>query len=630
MNYSAHAGHRLVATVVAAAMLVSCAAPPGLSSTNAANRDDSSSPIIENASGMSAVAQTRTPCDEAARREQALGKAIGIALLGAALGAFLGKVIGDKLGGKGNQGAKVGALAGAFVGGKLGYDNATDTSRRQCDVWKTAQQQRVEQAFATLQVGRETAGEIIATSAEGNFFPGTATLTPNGVSYYKLVANQYSSQTQLRSYEQTVRSAATQTNKRELDELKAYTANAEDARRMNELWGRMRIMLTGHTDDQIEPLAAMRISEQRAVTVATLFRDNGINEATLLFQGAGSAFPVADNLTPEGRRLNNRVEIVVLYSEDAIAAYRDARQSDHRLFGHLPDSTPTAGPASASAGTTTSNSRPAAQTNQPSSTNVRKQEPSRNQREPKVAATKPAQKASVPAQETRTAATKASVRPPVAVSVPALELPGFDLGGEAWGQSAPTITAKLGRVQPQGISLAGLFGIGDANAERPPVANCFDDNPLRYQAGSIKRLTTGAIYTPTVKPTIGAGDAYLGIVRRSYGGEAGTYFVEVRGVTPRATGELAEPISFHLYEGYVGKVDAQKRDAKPDYSVGPTAFSIRGEGGVLVRQFFPHDRGLECMDFFIANRMDQRRVADGVITYRQGGERRVARLALSS
>ena len=117
-------------------------------------------------------------------------------------------------------------------------------------------------------------------------------------------------------------------------------------------------------------------------------------------------------------------------------------------------------------------------------------------------------------------------------------------------------------------------------------------------------------------------------MRRSLSGPAGINFVEVRGVTPRASGELAEPVSFHVYERYASKSDAEKRSAQPDYSVDPSAVAIRGEGGVLVRQFFPRDKGLQCMDFLIPNRLGNRRIEDASIVYSTNGERKLAQLTL--
>lgn len=80
----------------------------------------------------------------------------------------------------------------------------------------------------------------------------------------------------------------------------------------------------GHTDDV--PIATARfpsnweLSTARALSVVRLLVDRGVTPATLSGAGYGEYRPVADNDTPEGRRRNRRIEIVMLPNLDVIAA----------------------------------------------------------------------------------------------------------------------------------------------------------------------------------------------------------------------------------------------------------------------------------------------------------------------
>jgi chemotaxis protein MotB len=80
----------------------------------------------------------------------------------------------------------------------------------------------------------------------------------------------------------------------------------------------------GHTDDV--PIATARfpsnweLSTARALSVVRLLVDRGVNPMTLSGAGYGEFRPVAQNDTPDGRRRNRRIEIVMLPNLDVIAA----------------------------------------------------------------------------------------------------------------------------------------------------------------------------------------------------------------------------------------------------------------------------------------------------------------------
>jgi OOP family OmpA-OmpF porin len=75
---------------------------------------------------------------------------------------------------------------------------------------------------------------------------------------------------------------------------------------------KMIIEISGHTDAQGDSIYNQKLSTKRAQAVVEYLVDKGIPSFRLHFKGHGSTFPVADNQSPSGRRLNRRVELVVL------------------------------------------------------------------------------------------------------------------------------------------------------------------------------------------------------------------------------------------------------------------------------------------------------------------------------
>ncbi len=77
-----------------------------------------------------------------------------------------------------------------------------------------------------------------------------------------------------------------------------------------------RIALVGHTDSQGSLDANINLSRKRAASVkARLVTEYSVKPAQVEAQGAGYLAPIASNLTEEGRRMNRRVEAVLLRDE---------------------------------------------------------------------------------------------------------------------------------------------------------------------------------------------------------------------------------------------------------------------------------------------------------------------------
>ena len=77
----------------------------------------------------------------------------------------------------------------------------------------------------------------------------------------------------------------------------------------------LHIRIDGHTDSVGDPLLNVQLSLDRANAVKKYLVDRGIEETRMEVKGYGSASPIADNSKEETRRLNRRVEFVILGKE---------------------------------------------------------------------------------------------------------------------------------------------------------------------------------------------------------------------------------------------------------------------------------------------------------------------------
>jgi len=74
----------------------------------------------------------------------------------------------------------------------------------------------------------------------------------------------------------------------------------------------VRIRFVGHTDNQGDPILNIKLSEERVRNVKKYLVAKGIAADRIETVGYGGAFPIADNLTEESRKLNRRVEVEIL------------------------------------------------------------------------------------------------------------------------------------------------------------------------------------------------------------------------------------------------------------------------------------------------------------------------------
>lgn len=71
------------------------------------------------------------------------------------------------------------------------------------------------------------------------------------------------------------------------------------------------IVVEGHTDNQGSAQLNDALSKERATVVANALKSNGFAPASTHVRGLGFKYPIADNNTPEGRRENRRVSLII-------------------------------------------------------------------------------------------------------------------------------------------------------------------------------------------------------------------------------------------------------------------------------------------------------------------------------
>lgn len=76
-------------------------------------------------------------------------------------------------------------------------------------------------------------------------------------------------------------------------------------------YGKTHLTIIGHTDSVGTAQYNQSLSERRAQAVGQYFSDKGVVPERLATEGRGASAPRATNATPEGRRLNRRVEIYI-------------------------------------------------------------------------------------------------------------------------------------------------------------------------------------------------------------------------------------------------------------------------------------------------------------------------------
>ncbi len=93
------------------------------------------------------------------------------------------------------------------------------------------------------------------------------------------------------------------------DEILQYLDETAKILKENPGW---KVKITGYTDNTGSPRANFRLGYKRARVIRNILVSKGVPSASVIVKSGGENNPVADNSTPEGRRMNRRVEVEIL------------------------------------------------------------------------------------------------------------------------------------------------------------------------------------------------------------------------------------------------------------------------------------------------------------------------------
>jgi outer membrane protein OmpA-like peptidoglycan-associated protein len=75
-----------------------------------------------------------------------------------------------------------------------------------------------------------------------------------------------------------------------------------------------KLKISGHTDNVGSDAYNMTLSKNRAQSTANYLTGKGVKQNQLMVEWFGESVPVADNNTAEGRQVNRRVEMQVVFN----------------------------------------------------------------------------------------------------------------------------------------------------------------------------------------------------------------------------------------------------------------------------------------------------------------------------
>jgi len=495
--------------------------------------------------------------------------------VGAILGGIAGSVLASKAG-KGDNVRVAGIAAGATIGGLIGRD----IDRRRCELFKIARKHNVELSVAefTLPEGAlPTPGSVgssqptrtsTATSGPTNagsrsaasgltvavrdsgrqFELGSDQLTPQARAYFTEIADQY-------VYAKQIQRLSSNSPKEDRDAAELLRSN--------------RILLVGHTDDTGNSRSNADLSERRAMAVAGVFRDQGVSESQLFFQGAGETLPVGDNHTENGRSQNRRVEIVDVTDDATLHKYLALRTQRVEFYRAAPPESPVVAAQAPAGQGAAAASRASNATNRPPPTTAPQRPPS-NAPQPDATPSRPTATFSI--QSTPQQAATA----PLGKGTPTATALAFDFGGSL--ASVNTAAADFGREigsKPSFSLISTAYAAGG-----PVVPTCGTDRP-RVSNG-VKSLRDQKSITVT--------EYMPGLYNTSWMDTVNGNLVGLANVAVlRDGGAPANKPSVYVYKNYKAG-----SGAKPDFAGQPEVNAYRGDKAILYRVFV--DGPIRCMD----------------------------------
>ncbi len=92
-------------------------------------------------------------------------------------------------------------------------------------------------------------------------------------------------------------------------EVNAYLTDLAEKMKNNK---KMKVLLTGHTDDKGTVFANNRVAHRRAKIIRDVLRKKGVPRAQIATESKGSANPLVPNTSKKNRQKNRRVEVLVI------------------------------------------------------------------------------------------------------------------------------------------------------------------------------------------------------------------------------------------------------------------------------------------------------------------------------
>ena len=507
--------------------------------------------------------------------------------LGIAIGAVAGAIIGSMVSGDKNK--SVGILVGALAGSGLGALIGNEIDNRQCEIAKVQQKYGVDVVMTPLAVESSSAnagaGSSSAKSAAGTQSAQNIGLSVSVVD--KEGKPQFASN-----------SADIQPESRTmfLEIAQKYVAPKDEAnKKLAEAIKTRRILLIGHTDDSGSSGLNADLSERRAKAVAKLFKEAGVPEEQIFYQGAGETLPMADNSSPEGRAKNRRVEIVDLNDEVTFKTYLENRRPNTAYYrpaevvqpnmtvAQAKNAEPQANPMAAPVKNKKSKGAAGSVTAIPNTANTGTG--NTGTVTPVVVAQTQSKAKKVGTANNGTASN------------------ALDFGGKPFtSHEAKVNTGGLVTASKTSFSL-----ISSANAsDITRIETCNVDRPRN--AGLVKSLKDGTEYKTA---------EYLpGMYGRSWYDMVGNNLVVLNKVAVLRDGAIpANKPELKVYSNY----KSGSKEATPDIFLTPDVNTYQTRNGLLYRVFASGERGVQCMDVLMPSE-NVKAAKEGRLVYGNGAE----------
>ena len=196
------------------------------------------------------------------QRKSGMNKSTKGGLIGAGGGAAIGAVVGGLLGG--GRGTAIGAIIGATAGGATGAIIGRKMDKQAADLQRDMANARVERV-----------GEGIKITFDSGILFDTNKADLRGAS------------------------------QSDIAKMAAVLQKYPDT----------NVLIEGHTDASGSDAINLPLSERRAQAVSSATIAAGVSSARITTKGLGSADPVGDNATAEGKQANRRVEVAIFANE---------------------------------------------------------------------------------------------------------------------------------------------------------------------------------------------------------------------------------------------------------------------------------------------------------------------------